>query len=460
MSHSTSRYNPHRLTRRDALKSMAAAGASLLLPRTGWTQEPAATASQPMRLAFVGVGGQGFGAVENLIDHRYVAFADVDERQAAKAYEMSPKVPRYQDFRHMLDKHGREIDAVIISTPDHSHFPIAMGCMAAGKHVYIEKPLAPTPWECRELQKAAGRYRVKTQLGIQGHSSSSLRMLREWIDARVAGEIRSLYLWTDRMQPYRYHWSTQLAPEEPIPSGVNWDLWLAGRPRRPFSQQYVPNRWRNWWDLGTGPIGDIGVHMFDVVEFALGLGYPEWVEAETPDISPFTAPPWTRARWHYAARAGRPEVDLYWSNGTRDGAQLKHAEIPRIPADVMANLTNGIAFVGTEGTILIEDMRATARPRLYPLEREREVLSAPPARRLPRVVGGHFEDLFRAIRDGGEAGAHLGYSAPLTEIVLLGTMAQRTGKRIYWNPEKMTAEGVTLEDVILKPRIDREWIPS
>lgn len=450
---------PGALTRRDALKALAAGGLTLLLPRKSSAQaaSTASPAAQPMRLAFVGLGGQGHGHAKLLADHRYIAFCDVDDVNAADTYREFPDVPRYRDYLQMLEQHGSDIDAVIISTPDHAHFPVAMNCMAAGKHIYVEKPLAPTPWECRELERAAKRYKVRTQLGIQGHSTSGLRMLREWIDAGVAGKIETVFLWTDRMQPQRYHWSETLAPAEVVPSTLDWKRWLSGRPDRPYNHEYVPNRWRNWWDLGCGPIGDIGVHMFDVLEFALDLGFPDWVEAETPDISDFTAPPWTRARWHFPAKGARGSIDAHWFNGTRDGHLLKPAEVPYVPADVLAELTNGIAIIGTEGTLLVEDMRVTARPRLYPLERERAVLGKQPPRRLPRVQGGHFDDFFRAIRDGTEAGAHFGYGAPLTEMVLLGTLAQRTGKRIQWDRPTMGASGVPVH--MIQPTIDPSVLP-
>jgi predicted dehydrogenase len=235
---------------------------------------------------------------------------------------------------------------------------------------------------------------------------------------------------------------------------LSWDLWLAGRPKRAFSSEYVPNRWRNWWGLGTGPLGDIGAHMFDVVEFALNIGFPEWVEADVPAISAFTAPPWSRVRWHFPARGGRDAVQAFWYNGWKNGVQNHPKEVPRVPQDVMLNLTNGIAFVGTEGTIVIEDMRASARPRLYPLERERDVLRNPPAKRLPRVEGGHFEDFFNAIRSDALAGADFRYGAALTEMVLLGTFAQRTGKRIRWNRELMRTEDTPEADALVKPALE------
>lgn len=442
------------VSRRDALKTLAAGAAGLALSHRVFAQE--SPPKDPIRLAFVGVAGQGAAAVKALTDHVYVAFADVDEAHAAETYSMFPDVPRYRDFRVMLDRHAREIDAVIISTPDHAHYPVAMRAMAAGKHVYIEKPLASTIWECRELQAAALRHGVKAQMGIQGHSLGSLQMLREWIDAGVAGEITSLHLWTDRMQPHRYHWSEVLAPGEEVPSTLDWPLWLAGRPMRPFSREYVPNRWRNWWSFGTSPVGDIGTHMFDIVETALGLGFPEWVEADIPAVSAHTAPPWSVARWHFAARGSRRAIDLHWSNGTREGQLVRPVDVPRVPHEVIQNLTNGIVFVGTEGSILIEDMRVTSRPRFFPLEREREILRSVP-RTHPRPTGNHYEQLFAAIRKNRPPNAHLDYGAPLTEVVLLGTLAQRLGRRVHWDRDAMSVRGVPEAASMIRPDFDERW---
>jgi len=438
---------PPRITRRQALQSALVGAGALLLPR----RLRAAPAPDQLQLAFIGVGGRGAAAIRALTDQHYVAFADVDDTRAARTYSAFQDVPRYRDFRRMLDRHAGKIDGVVISTPDHSHYSVAMACMAAGKHVYIEKPLAPTPWECRELEKAAERHRVKAQLGIQGHSAEALRVLREWIDAGAAGPIESVYLWTSRIPPHRYIGSDSLAPAEPVPDTLDWDLWLAGRPHRPYSSQYVPFVWRNWWDFGSGAIGDIGVHMFDAVEFALNVGFPTLVEAEAPENGRFTTPPWSRARWSFLARGTRPPVTVHWFNGTRDGQVFRPREVPRIPQAVLSATDNGMAFIGREGTLFVPDIRVESRPRLYPLARERDIVATPPARTLERIKGGHMQDWFDAIREDREPGAHLGYGGPLTEVALLGALAQRTGKPIRWNRTTMTAAGVPEVDALIRP---------
>jgi predicted dehydrogenase len=440
---------PQSTGRRAVLKSLMLGSGALLLPR----RLRAAAASDQLRLAFIGAGGRGGAAIRGQTDQHYVAFADVDEARAAETYSNFPAVPRFRDFRRMLDRHADGIDAVVISTPDHSHYEAGMACIALGKHVFIEKPLAPTPWECRELERAAHRSGIKAQLGVQGHSMEALRVLREWIDAGAVGAVHTVYLWTNRLNPQRSPWSDTMAAGEAIPETLDWRRWLADRPHRPYSSQYIAGGWRNWWNFGTGAIGDIGVHMFDAVEFALEIGFPTIVEAEVPKVGAFTTPPWSRLRWDFPARGSRPAVVLHWFNGTRDGRLFRPDDISRVPQPVIDATGNGMAFVGTEGTFFVPDMRVSSRPRIHPVEREREVVANPPPRSLPRIKGSHFQDWFDAIRSTRQAGAHLGYGAPLTEMALLGTLAQRTGKAIRWNRATMTADGVPEVQSFVRPPV-------
>ncbi len=436
------------ISRREALKTFAIGAGSLILP----VRSLAKPRSDQLRLAFIGCGGQGRVAIKNLIDHHYVAFVDVDQARAAEPFAAHPNVPKYEDYRQLLDRHADEIDGVVIATPDHAHHPIGMACMAAGKHVYIEKPLAPTPVESRELAAAAKQFQVKTQLGVQGHTFEALRVAKEWIDAGAIGEVTSVYLWTDRIMAKDFHWSETPAPEEPVPANLNWDLWLASRPHRPYNQAYAPKHWRNWWDFGTGAIGDIAVHMFDAVDYVLDLGFPEVVEADVPAISAFTAPEWSSIVWRFPHRQSGA-VNVFWSNGTKAGQLHKPAEVPFLPRALIDQPTNAIVFVGTEGAMYSPDMRISGRPRIFPAQREKDFLAHPPARHLPRIKGNHYTDWLQAIRDDRAAGASFAYGAKLTEKVLLGCFAQRTGKPIRWNRKTMKAQDVPEVDAFVTPPV-------
>ena len=428
---------------------LAVSAGAMFLPEVLRGATP--TGRRRMRLGFVGVGGQGASNVRSLTHHTFVAFADVDDAQAAEVYREFPDVPRYRDFRLMLERHSSEIDGVVVSTPDHSHYQIGMAVMAAGLNLYMEKPLAKTIWECRELAAAARRYGVKTQLGVQGHSTGALRVLREWLDAGVIGPVREVYLWTDRMQSWRFQAADAFLPAEPVPSTLDWDLWQADRPRRPYNRLYVPNRWRNWWDYGSGPLGDIGTHMFDALQFTLDLGYPNLVEADVPGQSAFTSPQWSRVRFKFAARGMRPAVTLHWSNGERDGRFVRPEAVPFLPPEEIENHTNAIALVGETGTVFVPDMRVESVPRIFPLAREEAFLAKRPPATLPRPKGGHFEDWLRAIANNTEASAHFGYGAPLTEVVLLGVLAQRTGRPIRWDAVSMRTLDTPEADLLVRP---------
>ncbi|NBR09732.1 MAG: gfo/Idh/MocA family oxidoreductase, partial [Opitutaceae bacterium] len=295
------------------------------------------SANSRINLAFVGVGGKGREPALSLSANNYVAFCDVDPNRAVDAYKQFPNVPQFKDFRAMFDRLGREIDAVVISTPDHAHYTTGMVAMQLGKHVYIEKPLAPTIWETRQLHAMAKKSGVVTQMGIQGHSLTGLRVLKEWIDAGAVGE-------TD---------------------GFPWEVWLSGRRPRPYTSRYVPQAWRSWWDFGSGAIGDIAVHMMDVVETVLGVGFPNRVTDNSPHRGGPTVPRCSDTLYEYPARGSRPAVKLHWCNGYKGDVLNKPAAVPHVPAALIAKETNVIAFVGTRGTILVPDMRASSRPQIF-----------------------------------------------------------------------------------------------
>jgi len=447
------------ITRREALRRLALGAAGVwAFPHLVRAREGGRAANERLNLAFIGVGGKGEEPALGLSADNYVAFCDVDPDRAAKAYGQFPTVPQFRDFRVMFDQLGAKIDAVVISAPDHVHYTAGMTAMQLGKHVYIEKPLAPTIWETRQLHAMAKKSGVVTQMGIQGHSFAGLRVLKEWIDAGAVGDVTEVFLWTDRLNLQRWSGLQVDAPAERKPDGFPFDLWLSGRRPRAYSSRYVPQAWRSWWDFGSGAIGDIAVHMMDVVEFCLGVGCPTRVTDNSPHRGGPTVPRWSETTFEYPARGARPAITLHWCNGYKGDVLNKPAGVPHVPAELIARETNVIAFTGTRGTILVPDMRASSRPQIFPLEREREFTAHLPPATLPRPKGGHFADWLQAIREGGKAGADFDYSAPLTEAVLLGTLAQRTGRPIVWDRARMSALDVPEADALLKPELSPEWL--
>jgi predicted dehydrogenase len=322
-----------RFLRQSAAASAAAASTVFGLPNILSARSP----NEKLNVAGIGVGGQGSGdlrgaaATENI-----VALADVDWARAAGAFSTWDKAAKYKDFRQMLDKEAKQIDAVVIATPDHMHATVALACMQLGKHVYVEKPLTRTPWEARLLTQAAEKYKVATQMGNQGYSHDATRVACEIIWSGEIGEVREVHAWTGRAS-----WPqgmTKTPPPTPIPNTLDWDLWLGGAEKRPFTagdqeyldfvtarnargggsggQQfgfYLPFNWRGFHDFGTGLIGDWGVHILGPANWALQLGAPTSVECIHKDSSPpFTFPDELTIKYEFAARDSMPPVVVYW----------------------------------------------------------------------------------------------------------------------------------------------------
>lgn len=404
-----------------------------------------------LNLAFVGVGGKGADGLRILTDHNFVAFCDVDDVRAAPSYKKYPNIPRFKVFRKMYDRFGKQIDAVLVCTPDHTHFHPVVGAMQMGKHVFVEKPVASTLWECQQIEKAAARYGVVTQMGIQGHSFNGLRVLKEWIDGGAIGDVHTVHLWTDRPLKRDIHDLTTDAPEEPIPHSLDWDLWLGPRRARAFSSHYVPQHWRAWWDFAGSAMADIGVHMFDVLEYTFSLGFPLKVDGgEAQRRTAYATPRWSNCRYHFPAVAGRGPITVHWYSGKKGIEANLPRDVPYWPAGQKFSDT-GFAICGTLGTIYIGDMRAENRPTIFPEKRALEFKANIPPPSLPRIKGDHFHDWTNAILEGRRACADFSYGAPLSEVAFLGNLAIRTGREIVWDRNACKAVGVPEADAMIHP---------
>ncbi|MBD5779133.1 Gfo/Idh/MocA family oxidoreductase [Pelagicoccus sp. NFK12] len=443
------------MNRRNFVKTSLYAGSLLGFPYvSSLSAKPGK--SDRLNVAYVGVGGHGVHASQGNRTENTVGYCDVDERRAAETYSMFPDVPRFRDFRVMFDKLGNGIDAVGISTPDHTHFPIAMEAMQRGYHIYLEKPMAHTIEQIRILRAAAKKYGVTTQLGVHGHSFAGLRVLKEWLDAEVVGEVTDIHLWTNRPRESDFHTYEQDAPEEPIPDGVSWDLWLGPARYRPFNNIYLPKSWRGWWDFGNGPLGDIGAHMWDVLEFCFELGAPKTVSGINPRMSDVGTPRWCKVDYEYAAKAGRGPVKVRWYSGEKDGQPHLPENLPHWPEGDPLKESAGMYFVGTEGALYFPDMRAKSAPIVLPQERWKDFRRNLPPKTLPRIKGSHYSEFFSAIREGRRANADFEYGATLNEGVLVGNLALKTGKTIHWDSENMKAIGVPEADQYIRSPEPRE----
>jgi predicted dehydrogenase len=391
--------------------------------------------SNKLNLAGIGVGGMGGANLRACETENIIALCDVDSVYAAKTLGSYPKARLYEDYRVMLDKE-KDLDAVIIATPDHTHAVITLAAMEAGKHVFCQKPLTHTVYEARKITEAARRYKVQTQMGNQGHSSEHTRLLKEWLDDGVIGDVTEVHAWTDRPvggDP----WSTfavQAKPAETpsVPETLNWDLWIGPALYRAYHPDYHPLKWRAWLDFGTGALGDMGCHILDPAFWALDLGAPDTLEATSthwePEVSSQTFPRASIVRYRFPARGSKPPVALTWYDGRL---------MPPIPEELEAGRSlpsGGAVIVGTKGK-LVHGSDGAGGLRLIPESRMQEYQRPP--KTIPRVSDGHEGDWLRACKEGAggrPASSEFEYGGALTEMVLLGMIAiQVKDQRLQWD---------------------------
>jgi predicted dehydrogenase len=346
----------------------------------------------------------------------------VDHDFAAKTFKEYPKAKVYKDYRRMLDQETG-IDAVVIGTPDHTHAVIAMAAIQRGKHIYCAKPLTRTIYESRRLTKAAREAGVATQMSTQGQAEDGPRRLREMIWDGAIGPVREVHIWSDR--PI---WPQGLdRPEETpsVPSTLDWDLWLGPAPKRPYHPAYHPFKFRGWHDFGTGALGDMGCHGFDPIFRALKLGAPTSVHASSSKTFDETYPQASVIHYTFAARNMLPPVKLTWYDGG-----LK----PQRPAELESGRElggDGLLFIGDKGTIL--SGFTGQNPQLIP--ETKMAMYEPPAPSIPSSIG-HYMEWVEACKGGDPAPCNFNWGGPLTEIVLLGNIALRTGLALEWDGEQ------------------------
>jgi predicted dehydrogenase len=421
------------LTRRAFLKSTSLAASALAFPAIlrSQTKDVPGSPNNKLNIALVGVGGRGRAAVEGLKTENYVAFCDVDDERAAETYKEFPDVPRFRDYQRMFDQLGNSIDAVTVSTPDHMHYPIAVAALQLGKHVFVEKPLTHTIWEARQLARLAAEKKVATQMGNQGHAGEGIRLLREWIDAGVLGEVREVYSWTDRpgrqwpqgsvANPKADH--SKLIPVAPLT--LDWDLWQGVAPLRAYDPAYAPFKWRGYWDYGTGALGDMGCHLLDGAHVALQLDAPNHIEAVSAFPDDRTGPASSMVTFKFPARGPLAPLTLKWFDG---------GLIPPVPLDYGSDFQfpdNGTLFVGTKATVFATIYYQSVR--IIPESKMRELAPTLPAKTLPRIQGGHFAEWIRACKGGPAAGSNFDVASKLTELCLLSNVAVRARRPLVWD---------------------------
>lgn len=495
------------LPRREFIRDATLATAGLMIvPRHVLGGQGYQAPSDTVNVAGVGVGGIGRTNLTALSTQNLVAMCDVDwsyvdtryaqiptqiadttkrlnetsdpkqreraQRQIAdlqRLHEKSPRAARYLDYREMLDKQ-KDIDAVVIATPDHTHAIIALAAMSLGKHVYVQKPLAWSIEECRRLAQRAAETQVITQMGNQGHSSDDARLVNEYIAAGAIGKVTEVHAWTNRplaywpqgiprpvasngsapakwdmdsvMQRLGASFGSYLPPKE-----LAWDLFLGPAPFIEYHPIYHPFNWRGWVDWGVGAIGDMGAHLIDHAFWALDLDYPTSVETRSTPYNRQSYPMASTTYYEFPKKRSRPAVRLTWYDGgllPAKPAELKDEEL---------NPDGGVLYVGSNGKLLHDTYGA--KPRLLP--KSLHDSTRQPRERFKRVGTSHEMNWIDAIRGNAEASSPFAYAARLTEVMLLGVAALNAGKKIEYDADNMRITNVPDSDALLKRKYRAGW---
>jgi predicted dehydrogenase len=429
------------IQRRDFLKTAGVAGA--VLGCGVWSGLPAAESKSPnekLNIAGVGAGGMGgndLGMCSADPSAKIVALADIDDKILDRAAAKYAGAAKYNDFREMLEKEANRIDAVVVGTPDHIHAPASVAAMKLGKHCFCEKPLAHNVYEVRRMTELAREKKLATQMGTLIHATSNYRRVVELARSGAIGPIGEVHVWCGK------GWGGGERPKDtpPVPSNIHWDLWLGPAPNRPYHPCYLPANWRRWWDFGNGTLGDMACHLMDLPYWALDLKHPLSVEAQGPAVHPETCPLALVVHYEYPARGNQPAVKLTWYDGSNRPPLLKEKGLPE--------LGMGVLFVGSEGMILAD----YGRCELYPKEKFANFKR--PAPSIPESIG-HHKEWIAACKGQGVALCNFDYAGPLSEAVLLGTVAYRVGKKLQWDPAALKATNCPEADKYLK----REYRPG
>ena len=438
-------------SRRDFLRGgLGAAAAFTIVPRHVLGAGQTAP-SDKLNVACIGIAGRGGASVGACSRENIVALCDVDDNKAGGQFDKFPKAKKYHDFRKMLAEMDKQIDAVTVATPDHTHAVACMDAIRRGKHVFCEKPLAHSIYEIRELMKAARKHKVVTQLGNQGHSADSIRMFCEWIWDGAIGNVYEVHAGCTadhckiRELPRR-------GDKHEIPKDLDWNLWLGPAKQRQYNPMYLPGRWRGWMPFGSGTIGDWVCHVVDPVFWALDLGAPETIRADAEGYDPKkhadTFPHGSVITFEFGAKGKRGPVKLLWHSGKRT--------IPR-PAELGEgrNLQKtGAIVIGDKGKIMYGSHGAGG-VRIIP-EAKMQAYKRP-EQTLPRVRG-HHNDWLDSIKNGKQAGSNFDYGGPLTELARLGIIAmQLLGQKLEWDGKNMRFTNSAEANQLVNPAPRKGW---
>ena len=507
------------LSRRHFFYGSLLAGA---LPAAGFGSSPSLKSvgykspNEKLNMAAIGCGGQGASNISAAAPtENIVALCDVDDRRAATTFKRFENAPKFRDFRQMLDKEGKNIDAVIVATPDHMHATAAMWCMERGKHVYVQKPLVRTVWEARQLRQAAAKYKVATQMGNQGYSNEGTRQCAEIVWNGDIGSVTEVHAWSDR--PMWPQGLTAIPKEDPVPSTLDWDLWLGIAAKRPFTADgktepdrnggffYQPFNWRGFYDFGCGALGDMACHILGASNLALHLSNRKLLSIECikkEGASPFMFPKGSVIRFDFAAYGNMPALKVFWYDGLKEtpkitgvpdgewlgdppslarpqgtggrgsgggaaamrpagnefrspGRVFNWEEFQALKAattPLRLPMPDGSLFIGDKGMLTTGTYGDVTR--LIPVEKMKDYRMPPPL--LTRSPG-HMRDFIRACKGGDPACSNFNVAAPFVEWMLLGVIALRHEGKLEYDPEKMRITNNVEANKLLKPNFRKGW---
>lgn len=421
------------ITRRSFLvRTGILAGSTFFIPRFGLAK----SANDKLNIGMIGTAAQARYDLNNVASENIVAVCDIDDNLLAKAGQDFPSAKKYTDFRRLLEQ--KNIDAVVVGTPDHTHAVATIAALKTRRHVYCEKPLTHTLSECRAVQKAAAKAKKATQIGTQIHAGDNYRRVVELIQRDAIGEVKEVHVWV----PAIYGGKHLPTDTPPVPPNLHYDLWLGPVEYRPYHPEYLPFKWRNWWAFGGGALADFGCHYMDLPHWALELKAPISVETEGPPVDPESPPVWLIARYEYPNPKGGEPLKLTWYQGGKQPDFLD----PEIARKWKA----GVLFRGEKGELLSD----YGKHVLMPEEKFKDFTRPEPF--IPKSIG-HHKEWIEACKTGSPTTCNFAYSGTLTEAALLGNVAFRAGKKLEWNSEKLKATNCPEADEFIQHHYRKGW---
>jgi len=424
--------------RRDFLKTTAAGSAAISAGLwTGGAIADSKSANQKLNIACIGTANRAAADIAGVIGENIVALVDVDKNYLDRKLKEIPDARTYADYREMLESEKGKIDAVVIGTADHHHAPATIRAIRQGLHVYCEKPLTHTVQEARIIAEAAKKHGVATQMGTQIHAGNNYRRVVEIIQSGAIGDVTDVHVWVGK------GWGGGDRPEggqEP-PATLSWDLWLGPAPKRPFFPgRYHPGQWRRWWDFGQGTLGDMGCHYMDLPFWALKLRHPTSCVADGPEVHPETCPLGLVVKYEFPKRGDLAPCSLTWYDGNKTPKKVAGERVPG----------SGVMFIGTEGKMFAN----YGSYKLFPKDKFASYM--PPEPTIPNSIGHHAEWI-KACKDGSPTTCNFDYSGALTETVLLGNVAYRTGEKLEWDAANLKATNTSKADQYIRKEYRKGW---